>query len=125
MAENAQWCRLLAGPWGRAGKDRGEVSRRKIQWYGERLKSLRERAGLTQAELGKRIGARQSHVHRLEIGEREPTLATAVAIARAIGCDIKEFVPDGAKVEVRLEADELAARPKRRSRKPPSPPSTP
>lgn len=47
------------------------------------LVRLREKAGLSQAELGKQAGVTASAISMIEAGEREPKLSTAVAI-----CDV-------------------------------------
>lgn len=47
----------------------------------------RKDAGITQAELGKRIGQRQTFVSKFELGERRLDVAEFVTVARAIGAD--------------------------------------
>ena len=49
--------------------------------FGERLKELRDEAGLTQEELGKAIGARKNTVYRWETGEYRPSEENALLIA--------------------------------------------
>ncbi|MCR5066757.1 MAG: helix-turn-helix domain-containing protein [Erysipelotrichaceae bacterium] len=46
-------------------------------------------AGLTQTELAKRAGIRQSNISRIENGTAIPTLQTLNAIARGIGKKLK------------------------------------
>jgi transcriptional regulator with XRE-family HTH domain len=53
----------------------------------ELLVQARKDAGITQAELGKRIGQRQTFVSKFELGERRLDVAEFVAVARAIGSD--------------------------------------
>jgi transcriptional regulator with XRE-family HTH domain len=45
---------------------------------------LRDKAGLTQAELAKRIGTSQSTIARLESGENLPSVKTLTKIATAL-----------------------------------------
>jgi ribosome-binding protein aMBF1 (putative translation factor) len=52
---------------------------------GERVRALREKAGLSQRELASRMGATQSAVARLEAGGAEPTLPTLRRLAGALG----------------------------------------
>ncbi len=47
----------------------------------------RRDAGLTRADLGARIGRRQTFVSKVELGERRLDAAEFVEVARAIGVD--------------------------------------
>jgi transcriptional regulator with XRE-family HTH domain len=51
------------------------------------IREARLRAGLTQAELGRRIGRPQSQIARWESGRVEPSLETLVKLTRA--CDFE------------------------------------
>lgn len=53
----------------------------------ELLVQARKDAGVTQAELGKRIGQRQTFVSKFELGERRLDVAEFIAVSRAIGAD--------------------------------------
>jgi transcriptional regulator with XRE-family HTH domain len=53
----------------------------------ELLVAAREEAGITQIELGKRLGVRQTVVSKFEMGERRSDVAEFVAVSRAIGAD--------------------------------------
>ena len=55
--------------------------------YGLVLRAVRRRAGLTQQELGERIGSTQSAVARMETGEAEPRLCTLEKLADALNQD--------------------------------------
>jgi DNA-binding XRE family transcriptional regulator len=70
-----------------------------IKTFGERLKELREAAGLTQAGLAERAGMNRFGVAKLEQGVREPTWATVRALARAlsVGCVAFETTPPPAR----------------------------
>ena len=54
------------------------------------LRSLREEAGLTQRELGKRLGKPQSWIYNCETGNRRVDLAEFVAWATA--CNVNPRV---------------------------------
>ena len=71
------------------------MPRNRAEWFGPRLKEMREAAGLTQAELGKRAGVVGSQINKLELGINQPTLATAVALARGLGVEVGAFVDSG------------------------------
>jgi transcriptional regulator with XRE-family HTH domain len=49
----------------------------------------RAAAGVTQAEIAKRIGTTQSAIARLESGKGEPSLGTLRRYARALGCRLE------------------------------------
>lgn len=51
------------------------------------LIQARKNAGITQVELGKRIGRRQTFVSKFELGERRLDVAEFIEISRAIGVD--------------------------------------
>ena len=65
--------------------------------FADRLKSLREAAGLSQYALAQRSGLTKQALSRLELGENEPTWATVQLIAAALGVDCREFVDPGLK----------------------------
>jgi DNA-binding XRE family transcriptional regulator len=66
-----------------------------------RVVSYRAEHGLSQAELGKRLGMAQPAVARLESGDREPSLATLARLARRLGI---EFHIDITPTHVRMTA---------------------
>jgi transcriptional regulator with XRE-family HTH domain len=53
----------------------------------ELLVQARKDAGITQVELGRRLGRRQTFVSKFELGERRLDVAEFVAVSRAIGAD--------------------------------------
>lgn len=56
------------------------------------VRDLRRRAGVTQAELGRRLGTSQVFVARCESGSRRVDVAEFAEIARALGVDpVKAF----------------------------------
>jgi transcriptional regulator with XRE-family HTH domain len=52
------------------------------------LARARDQAGITQAELARRIGTTQSAVARLEGAERDPRLSTVVRYAQIVGREL-------------------------------------
>ena len=58
------------------------------------LRGIRESAGLSQRELGVRIGVAQSWVGKLETGERNVSLVEFVKIVRACGGDPQRAFAD-------------------------------
>jgi transcriptional regulator with XRE-family HTH domain len=59
--------------------------------FAERLKQLREAAGLTQPALAEKAGMNRFGIAKLEQGHREPTWATVQALAAALGVTCEAF----------------------------------
>jgi transcriptional regulator with XRE-family HTH domain len=59
--------------------------------FGERLKQLREAAGLTQPALAERAGMNRFGVAKLEQGQREPAWGTILALCKALGVPLSAF----------------------------------
>jgi len=59
--------------------------------FGERLRELRDRAGLTQTQLAEKANMHRQGIAKLEMGEREPTWATVQALADALGISCEDF----------------------------------
>jgi len=55
---------------------------------GERVRELRQKRGLTQVDLGERLGLPQSRVSEIEKGSRVPNLETILRLALALGCKV-------------------------------------
>jgi len=52
----------------------------------------REKAGLSQAQLAKKLGKSRSSVNEYESGEHEPKLDLLVKIAKVTGVTVEELV---------------------------------
>lgn len=63
-------------------------SARTAKQIGAIIRRVRRNAGLTQADLGKRIGLRQATISRLEKGEDETKLSTLLDALSALGLEI-------------------------------------
>jgi transcriptional regulator with XRE-family HTH domain len=63
--------------------------------FAGRLKSLREAAGLTQAQLAEQAGMNQFGIAKLEQGQREPSWNTVLALAKALDVDCRAFAEEG------------------------------
>ena len=59
--------------------------------YGKRLKELREKNKLTQAELAEKIGFSTNFIGMIERGERNTTTDNIFKIARALNISIEAF----------------------------------
>ena len=60
--------------------------------FGERLRELRQKRGLTQVHLSERSGFPQSHISELENGSRMPTLLSLVRLAVALDCKVTDLI---------------------------------
>jgi transcriptional regulator with XRE-family HTH domain len=58
-----------------------------------RLRSARERCGLSQRELAVRLGKPQSFISKIETGERRVDLIEALAICEVLGIPLDSIVP--------------------------------
>lgn len=76
---------------------------------GERLRALRNRAGLSQAALGAKLGRSASAIDRYEIGQRRISLADLLRLSRVLGVAPETFFEGsatrGAFPRVRSGAD--------------------
>lgn len=61
---------------------------------GVQVKRERERALLTQQELAERAGVGLTTLNRIENDHAEPHFRTIRKIARALGIDAKDLIPD-------------------------------
>ena len=59
--------------------------------FGERLKRLRETAGLTQTELAAAVGKSTITISRLERGVQEPTWPLVLELCRPLGVNCLAF----------------------------------
>ena len=62
-----------------------EVMELIVEDYGERIKQRREKLGLTQEDLARKLAERSSLLQKIESGHHEPDIALAKKIEHAIG----------------------------------------
>jgi putative transcriptional regulator len=66
-----------------------------------RMKELRARYDLTQAELSRKVGVRRETIHFVEKGEYNPSLRLALKIARVFEAPVEDiFLFDDEELEV-------------------------
>lgn len=63
------------------------------------LLESRQRAGLTQEEIAKRLGVSQPRVAEIESMDNDPRLSTLIEYARAVGAEIRVVQVDEPKAE--------------------------
>lgn len=69
------------------------MGRDSVPGFPARLRELRDRAGLTMADLAEKAGTHWTTVAKLERDERSPSLRLAVALAVALGVSVADLVP--------------------------------
>lgn len=75
------------------------TTRNAIPTLPDRLRELRDRAGLTQAALAGLVGTSQSALGSIEAGHRAPSLELSIRIAKALGVSLDTLTtPAGSEV---------------------------
>lgn len=74
--------------------------------FGKVLRRMRKRAALTQEQLGFDAELRRTYVSILELGQQQPSLASILKIAAALGCSASELI---AQVEAEILSAGLGA----------------
>lgn len=82
--------------------------------FNDRLKHLREVAGLTQDSLAKAAGLTVSTVAKLERPGKEPAWTTAVKLADALGVRLDDFRDAGGPAVGEAAPDAAGGKPKSR-----------
>ncbi len=62
------------------------------QVFGRQISSLRQRLGISQEELGFRVGVHRTYVSQIERGIKSPTLGVILKLARALGCSASKLI---------------------------------
>ena len=65
-----------------------------IQRFGEKLRALRQRRGLSQQKLADELGFSRVHLHYLEIGKNKPHAELLVRISRLFDVPVDVLVKD-------------------------------
>ncbi|HEX8410076.1 MAG TPA: helix-turn-helix transcriptional regulator [Thermoanaerobaculia bacterium] len=60
--------------------------------FGERLRELRKKRGITQVTLAEATGIPQNHVSSIERGTKVPNLLTLIRLAHALECKVSALV---------------------------------
>ena len=77
-------------------------------YIGGQVKILRKQAGLTQAELGEKIGRTAEAISNVETGKSLPSLDTLIATSEALGVPLTDFFPSGS-IDLDRSANRLKA----------------
>jgi len=74
-----------------------------LKELGERIRTYREKRGLTRAELAERTGLHVVQIHRYEKGEASPTAERIVALSEALRVSTDALLRGDRKGEERIE----------------------
>jgi transcriptional regulator with XRE-family HTH domain len=70
-----------------------------MQRFGEKLRILRERRGMSQRELGKEMGFSSSaYVHFLETGQRKPNVELLLKLSELFDVTVDALVRDEVEI---------------------------
>jgi transcriptional regulator with XRE-family HTH domain len=72
----------------------------RLQQLGAHIRQLRVRAGASQADISRRTGLSRTSIHHLEQGDGNPTFATLLNVADALGVGVHMLIP---KLPVKTE----------------------
>ena len=59
-----------------------------------RLREIREREGLTQAELGQRLNVGANTICQWETGKRNPRAGMLIDLSKILGCSVDELLKE-------------------------------
>lgn len=62
--------------------------------FGIKLRMIRYQVGMTQEQLAEKANLHPTYVGSVERGERNIGLENIIALAKALGCSPKNFMPD-------------------------------
>lgn len=69
--------------------------------FGQRIREVRQKRGLTQVDLSERSGFSQARISELERGARMPNLVTILRLALALDCKVMDLVGVFDKTDLR------------------------
>jgi transcriptional regulator with XRE-family HTH domain len=67
--------------------------------FGEKLRLLRKRHGVTQQQLAEHFSYNKSYIGALEHGRTKPSLTLAIAVARYFGVSVDMLIRDERELE--------------------------
>lgn len=65
-----------------------------LRILGDRIRTLREKQGLSQEALGDKADLHRNYISRLELAQRNPTYTTLLKIANALSISIVDLIKD-------------------------------
>jgi len=65
-----------------------------MQRFGEKLRALREKQGMTQHQLADKLGFSQVHLANLELGKKKPNVELLLKLSEFFEVTVDELVKD-------------------------------
>ena len=72
--------------------ERSAAEMKALRKFGRAMRKQRQKRGLSQEEAAHRCGLDRSYYGTLERGERNPTLASMLKVARGLKCRIRDLI---------------------------------
>lgn len=70
-----------------------------MQRFGEKLRTLRKRAGLSYRQLAAQVGTSHSHLAGLEAGSHQPSAELILKLARLFQVTTDQLMDDGLELD--------------------------
>jgi transcriptional regulator with XRE-family HTH domain len=70
-----------------------------IGLFAMRLRKIRERRGMTQAVLARKVDVSRGYLSRLEMGRHDPPLSRVLKLAKALGVKPSQLVDSSTQEE--------------------------
>ena len=93
LAKIARALEVDDGPFPLAEEPRPTPTTRGAEQVGSKIRALRKKAGMTQADLARACGVDSTYISRLEHGDHSAKYPTLAKIARALGVAAGEIDP--------------------------------
>src|SRR5918992_558587 len=90
LLHTCSWCSLSAAERGRARRIEVLVAG-ELEDIGTRLREERDRVGISQRELARRIGVSASMISQIESGLSKPSVSTLYGIVTELGVSVDEI----------------------------------
>lgn len=72
-------------------------------YIGSKIRFYRHSAGITQEELGERLGISKQNINRWEVGKTSPTIENLAKIGKALDVHLSSFFPEHECANVKEE----------------------
>ena len=77
------------------------------EMFGQRLREIRKKHGMTQAELGEKTGLADKYISRIETGKADVSLDCFVKLANAFDVPADYYLQDSISYDYKVEGGEL------------------
>lgn len=77
------------------------------EMFGQRLREIRKKHGMTQAELGEKTGLADKYISRIETGKADVSLDCFVKLVNAFDVSADYYLQDSISYDYKVEGGEL------------------